>query len=180
MTGLSDDRWEGPWEMHDDPNEILRGVLDLRFTLRRISPEGSRPEYEFDHKFDPESGLESDPFADTTFVQYGNIFPSAPLKKLKPWKKSEEKKYQKLITQTFGGASTNIQHLRGQKIFEGDAESLILVLLPQAIDFFDNGTRIVDLVYMTCRTRLDVKTKPLRGFRRPRARQDGTAHGNPR
>ena len=180
MAVVLGNRWEARWQMHEDQAGILKGVKDLAFTLRRISPDGSRPEYAFDHVFDEDSGLEDDPFKDTKFISYGNILPSPPARKLKSWKKSQETNYQNLISRTFGNASSNTQHLRGEKIFDGAAESLILVLLPQAVDFFDNGTRIVDLIYMTCRTRLEIKTKPLRGKRRAHIRQDGTAHGNPR
>lgn len=180
MTTSVGDRWTGRWKMHQDPDEILRGVKDLEFTLRRISTDESRPEYAFDHTFDEESGLELDPFKDTTFIAYGRNHLPAPKTKLKSWRKTQEDKYQKKISQAFGSASANTLHLRGEKIFNDEAEALVLVLLPDSIDFFDNGTRIVDLIYLTCKTHLGIRTKRLRTVRRARVFQDGTAHGNPR
>lgn len=144
--------------MHQDPDEILRGVKDLEFTLRRISTDESRPEYAFDHTFDEESGLELDPFKDTTFIAYGRNHLPAPKTKLKSWRKTQEDKYQKKISQAFGSASANTLHLRGEKIFNDEA----------------------DLIYLTCKTHLGIRTKRLRTVRRARVFQDGTAHGNPR
>ena len=161
------DRWEDFWQMNEDPKGILAGVKNLRFRLRRKSSAGTYREFDF--IYTPEDP-DNDPFKNTSFIQLGTHFLPAPMTKLNPWKTSEKDSYLNLIGQTFNKPSTKMLRLEGEKVVDGLTEWLTILLLPDSISRFGNGSPYDDLIVVSCRTQVDG----------PVIAQDGTAHGNPR
>lgn len=178
MAVLAADPWVANWQIHQDLDDILKGVEALRFTLQRVSAANARPEYKM--IYDP-SNLSDDPFADTKFVQFGKDFPLPPNEKLEPWTKDEEPRYLEALKYAFSSPSANTRRLEGEKEFGGKKEALTIYLLPEAVRNNGSGPRFLSLLYFTCRKKCPSEfIKDFSAEEIKKIFQDGTAHGNPK
>ena len=164
------DHWENEWKLNRDTKGIFQGVKDLEFELVPNNSGTKLKVYDFIYR--PESATD-DPFRNIQFVEFGDTLPNAPGSKLVPWKADLdiESDYQSLIDDSFNSAPANYLRLMGEKVVKGKKETIILRLIPDAIDTATGTSPIVDLIHVVCITH----TRSAAPFF-----QDGTAHGNPR
>jgi hypothetical protein len=176
------DPWARTWKMNIDEKGILAGIEDREFTLELHATIGGIKIYNIGYT--PESATD-DPFADTKFVEFGKHLPPAPRTPLDKWQSRLKDHYQTKITEHLDEADSDILRLHGEKTVKVQGkpykEFITMLLIPQFNKKdVNNQQAVVDLIHVICSTTAPKPPRVAAKGRAKAARQDGTAHGNPK